>query len=359
MKTIPIKSFLQAYFKFIKKFLPEQKADIRLGLDLGTREYKLVEVRLEGKDVHLVNCIVRNYNETNFAATVQPALDQIQSSSRFFSTAINGKGTLVRFLDFPQMTAREFGQSFAIEEDKYFPFPADEIYTDFQILEENSKSKTMSVIIAAAKKEIVDKKLEMLKPLTKPVGFMALHSIALTHAVDALGLNQEMPAEGGVALLDIGQTVSTLIIFAEGVPRFTRDIYIGGQDMTRRVGNAMSLSVEEAENLKCHPGERLQEVSQAVEAVVQSLIQELRLSFEYFATEKRTEVVKLYLTGGAAAMAGMEDIFKKNLETPVERWNILSSKNLKYDKERFADIMPHEAKLGAAFGLALYQYGKH
>ena len=188
---------------------------------------------------------------------------------------------------------------------------------------------------------------------------MALHSIALTHAVDALGLNQQMPAEGGVALLDIGQTVSTLIIFADHVPRFTRDIYIGGQDMTRRVSNALGLSVDEAENLKCHPGERLKEVSQAVESVILSLIQELRLSFDYFATEKRTDVVKLYLTGGASVMAGLEDIFKKNLETPAERWNILSSVNLKYDKERFADIAAHEAKLGAAFGLALYQYGEH
>ena len=86
-----------------------------------------------------------------------------------------------------------------------------------------------------------------------------------------------------------------------------------------------------------------------------NMIQELRLSMDYFATEKNQEIEKLLLTGGTSMFEDIVENFEKNLEIKVRKWNPLLALNMGPNVSS-ENIDKNSLKLGVALGLALYHY---
>ena len=105
-----------------------------------------------------------------------------------------GKGTLIRYIDMPRMSLEDLKSSFDIEADKYFPFAQNQIYTDCFILDAKEKSKNMSVMAAAAKRELIDRRIKLLEELGMPVEFVGLNPIVLANALSVLGEDITQPA---------------------------------------------------------------------------------------------------------------------------------------------------------------------
>ena len=221
------------------------------------------------------------------------------------------------------------------------------------------KEKTMVVMAAAAKRDLIDRRMKLLSELGISAEFIGLNPIVLANVLNVLGHGDEEGEEdrkdSTIALLDMGESVSSLTILGNKLPRFTRDIFVGGRDFTKSISNALAISFQDAEQLKSHPGERLEEVIHACDAAVMNMVQELRLSMDYFATEKNREINKLLLTGGASMLEGIAKVFEKNLEIKVSKWDPVAA--LKMAPGVPAEGMDKKSlKLGVAFGLALYQY---
>ena len=152
------------------------------------------------------------------AAAVCP----IPSSALF--TAVEGKGTLIRYISLPIMSVKDLKNSFSIEAEKYFPFSQDQIYTDCYVFDGGKEGDTeMNVMAAASKKELVDERMTLLKDLNLTCDFIGVAPIAVANAVNVLGTGQEIPEDKGVAVLDIGDSVSSLTIMINGSPKFSRD----------------------------------------------------------------------------------------------------------------------------------------
>jgi type IV pilus assembly protein PilM len=270
----------------------------------------------------------------------------------------------------PKMSLDDLKSSFSIEADKYFPFAQDQIYTDCCILDMNEKEKTMSVMAAATKKELIDRRTKLLSELGMPVEFIGLNPIALANILNVLNLENEddektkgnehkegksKAKSSVIALLDMGESVSSLTILVNNLPRFTRDIFIGGRDFTKSISSALGASFKEAEELKRNPGKKINEIHGACETIIMNMTQELRLSMDYFATEKNHEIDKLLLTGGTSLLEGLVESFEKNLELEVSLWNPLSALQMSPDVSK-ENMDKNALKLGVALGLALYHY---
>ncbi len=347
---------LVSYFKFVKRFLPVSSETTSIGLDIGAGECKLVELRSVDGNFELVNWAIEPVLNADVNGTIQKMLQKLGSSTSSIYTAVFGKGTLIRYLDLPKMTSGDLKKSFSIEADKYFPFAQDQIYTDCYVLNPKSSDKKISVIAAAAKKEIIEQRVKLLTELNVTFSFIGINPVALANAFTVLGFEQPEKADAAVALLDMGDSVSSLIIFMNKSPLFTRDIYLGGRDFTKRISNTLGVSIEEAERLKKDPGDKKEEILKAGEAAVMNIIQELRLSFDYFATEKNCEIGTLFLTGGASSLDGLTESFERNLEIKVKRWNPVTSLKLAKNSSVEEDMKKKFLKLGVAIGLALYEY---
>jgi len=352
-------NLLHKYFATIKKFLPDDQMGSAVGLDIGASECKLVELVKNGKKIELISWAVEPIHNGDIKLAVQKILRVVSFPCKTLYTSVFGKGTLIRYIDMPRMSLDDLKSSFDIESDKYFPFAQDQIYTDCFILNANEGGKNMSVMAAASKRELVDRRMKLLNELGMTVEFIGLNPIILVNTLNVLAFGDEdsdksKEKETAVAFLDMGESVSSLTILVDRLPRFTRDIFIGGRDFTKSISNAMGMDFQDAEKLKSQPGERLEEFLRACDTVVMNMIQELRLSIDYFATEKNCEISRLMLTGGGSMLEGVAELFEKHLEVSVSQWNPLSKLEISSEVSS-EEIEKKSMKLGVAIGLALYQ----
>lgn len=355
-----MKELLEKYFVTIKRFIPEQETRPVVGLDIGTHSCRMVELKRKGNSFELLRWAAEPILHGNLKQAVKAVLAKTSQPTVSPVTAIFGKGTLIRYIEMPKMSFEDIKKSFAFEADKYFPFPPDQIYTDCYVME--TKDNKMSVLVAAAKKELIDQRISFLTDLGLQADLITLNSIAVANVCCKLGcfeqavLPEQKPSlenrPPATAVLDVGEVVSNLTIIVGTQPRFTRDIFIGGQEFTKSIVNALGVTFEEAEKIKCSPQEKAAEVLGACESTILNLLSEVRLSFDYFVTEKNVTMSQLLITGGASMLEGLPDAFSKNLEMPAKQWNPFESVKLA-EGVSLEGIQKDAGKLVTALGLAL------
>jgi type IV pilus assembly protein PilM len=347
---------LKNYFDLIKKFIPESAPGTSVGIDIGSSECKLVEISFASGEFELLNMATEPLLNGDASAPIKKLLEKLETPPKRIYTSVSGKGTLVRFIDLPRMSREELSNSFSLEADKYFPFSLDHIYTDCYITDPQGKNKQMKVIAVAAKKELVDDRLKLVQNCGVNADFIGINSLAVANAFNVLGPGEECPPDAvNIAILDIGDSLSNLTIMDQKMPCFSRDIFIGAREFTKNISNAFKVSSNEAEMFKLQPGEKLEEVHTAIEYAVLNLVKEIRLSFDYFATEYNKEVKVLLLTGGGAMLTGLDKTMGNMLEIKVLNWNpLLALKPSPNVQNEY--IRQNGTRFGVALGLALYDY---
>ncbi|MCA9407876.1 MAG: type IV pilus assembly protein PilM [Candidatus Omnitrophica bacterium] len=345
---------LTSYFSFVRNLIYKQEEGCSVGIDLGTNECKLIELAKNGEDYLVVNAAVVPTAGEDLKPIIKKLLEHLSMPCKFLYASISGKGTLVRYINMPKMTLKDLKNSFNIEADKYFPFPQDQIYTDCFILNDSQKGNQMNVMAVAAKRELVDQRIKLLSELELPADFIGINAVANANVFHMLN-KSPVEENKAIAVLNLGQSLSSLTILEENLPKFNRDIFIGSIEITKRISNALGVSLEEAEILKQNPGERKEQISSVVESALMNIIQEIRLSFDYFSTEKNKEISAILLTGGGAKLENICPIFERNLEIKTSIWNPLSL--IKKSPGITDDfISQNGCKFGVALGLALYHY---
>lgn len=344
---------LDGYFGLIRKFIPTKAEGSAVGLDIGLNSCKMIELVKNGDDYRILNWSIQTPNGGDQISMVKRALDKVSGDPENVFTSVYGKGTLIRYIDMPRMNLEDLQNSFAIEADKYFPFTQDQIYTDCYILDPQGKSKQMKVMAAASKRELVDERLKLLSDLGVETKFIGMDSVAIANAKSVVDKASD-PNEA-VALLDLGESVSSLTIMVGDKPCFNRDIHIGGRDLTKRIANALAMEMADAEGIKCYPGDRKDEVRNVCESAISNLVQEVRLSFDYFSTEHNHDIKHVIFTGGASLLFDLKESFEKNLGVSVSVWNPFATISVS-DQISKEELTKNSNRLGVALGLALYQY---
>lgn len=321
-----------------------------VGIDIGTSSIKAVVIASAGPHLELTSWAVEPIMNGNVKAALEQILLKTQQAGAVPVTAVSGKGTLIRYVDLPRMPLEDLRKSFAYDMDKYFPFDPQSIYTDCFILDQNAKDKRMPVLVAAVKKELIDERMKLFKEAGTELSHITINSIATANAFERLGAPL-LKTDNAKAVLDIGGSVSTLLVIKDRSPRFTRDIFIGSQEMTRQIANNLGIDAAQAERLKCVPGGREKDVLEACDAALNHLSGELRLSLDYFMTEKNVQIDEFFLVGGGSMLSGIESFFEKNLGMSVRRWDPLAGLGVK--TQGGGDLRAFSSQLCVAVGLGL------
>jgi type IV pilus assembly protein PilM len=126
-----------------------------------------------------------------------------------------------------------------------------------------------------------------------------------------------------VCLVDIGASFTKVVISFGGYPYITRNIGLGGINITEHLQKEFMLSFEEAERLKL--GEEIREISyekafDVVKGVLRRIFTEVVWTLDNFKERFNLEVNSVYLYGGSAKLKGIEDFFKEisGLEVKAE-----------------------------------------
>ncbi|MBF0594212.1 MAG: type IV pilus assembly protein PilM [Candidatus Omnitrophica bacterium] len=353
------------YLKIIRKVFPVNAKSSVVGLDIGPSSCKAVELVCRNGGYELLRWMVEPVVGTDDKA-LSAALGKIlsafglQAKARPLITSVSGKGTLIRYVDMPKMSQMDLRRAFAIESDKYFPFPRDTVYTDCHILSTFDGNRKMSVLVAAVKKDLVESRMKVLKEAGLDSSTVTLNPVAVANAFatfppDGFLGGAEAQSFKACAVVDIGETGTNLMIIFAGSPRFNRDIFIGAQEIYKRAANLLGVPQDEVRGLLAYGKPVNETLQKGVSAVMADLISEIRLSFDYFITEKNLAVTQIFLTGDGACIAGVEPAFRQGIDIPVAVWD-------PFEKMAAASpavkegLKPHGSSLIGALGMALNEY---
>jgi len=346
-----IKEMFDAYLAGVERLVARRPQVSVLGIDIGTSAIKAVVIAPDGGVPELTAWAIERIDGNDPKTALGKVLARIKPSNEVIVTSVSGKGSLIRYIDMPRMPLEDLRKAFVFDLDKYFPFDPRSIYTDCFILDQKSKDKRMPVLVAAVKKEIVDERVALFKQAGVELAKVTINSIAIANAFERLPPASPQ-AVNAKAVLDIGGTVCNLLVMKGQVPCFTRDIFIGSQEMTRQIANVLAIDAARAEELKCSQAERSAEVASACEAVVGQLVSEIRLSLDYFMTEKNIQIDEFFLLGGGSLFKGIDSIFEKNLSIPAKIWDPLAGVRLGPSVEG-PGIHASSSQMGVAIGLGL------
>ena len=322
-----------------------------LGIDIGSSSIKVVRLEVSKETFKVLSFAVEKIQDKNYREALSRALAKAKVAAGGFAViSVSGQGTISRYVELPLMNKSELESSMKFEIEKYVPFPLAEVATTYTVVEEMRDKAKMTILIAAAKNDLVQKKCALMNGVNVNVRVVDLDCLALANFATQVIFAKEK--KYCVCVIQMGRTVCHINILVDGVPQLSRDIFIGGDDITKKISEALDLSYPEAEKLKNTPGTRQGEVLHIAEAVLNSLAEEIRISLDYFEARTNRAVDKIFMCGGLSRLAGLGDFLNHILSVDVkvldftDKLILDSSLNQEEFKEN-SDLLP------VALGLAL------
>jgi len=305
-----------------------------IGLDIGTSGVRAAEVSLRKGvrtlerfgQIALPQGAVRD-GEVVDPAAVALALKSLWANAKFSSKrvilGVANQKVIVRQATLPALPLAELRRSLPFQVQDLIPFPVVDAVLDFHPLdhvEGPDGARMVRGLLVAASREMVTNLISAvqragLTPVMVDLnGFAALRSLARP---DDLGMGA-----GVEALIDVGSSVTNIVVHQGGVPRFVRILRMGGQDITDAVVTRVGIPQAQAEAIKQTGGQPddAPAAAGALEVATAAFVEEIRQSLNYYlSSEGSTPVDRLLLTGGGARLAGLVERVHGATGVPVQR----------------------------------------
>jgi type IV pilus assembly protein PilM len=252
-------------------------------------------------------------------------------------TAVGGRDVIVKKISMDRMGESEAREVIRWEAEQHVPFDMDNVELDFQILDPEGEGLQMTVLLVAAKRELVDHKVALLADVGLQSSIIDVDAFALHNAFE---LSHPDAMTGIVGLVNIGHEVTNINVLDEGVPILTRDITVGTRRFREDLQRERGLGVDEADQLI-----QGYDRSPHLDAVIESRGEEIAVGVEraaaFLASSARTGQLRaVYTCGGGARIPGLNEALANRLRIRVEQANPLA--NLKVRDGAFGSLVTDE-----------------
>ncbi len=227
--------------------------------------------------------------------------------------------TFSRTFTIPASAEKTLKDAVAIEVGQYIPLPLSLLYVDYEIIERNST--TLTVIMSAVPKRIVDNAVAACENAGLIVNM-------IEPAINAVARVLKSTEEGYLptVIVDIG-AANTDIAVLDGSVRITGGISTGGNTFTLDIAKKLSVTLENAHQLKVlnglAPGARQEKITAALRPSLRSIITETRKVIRYYnerlSNDRRLEQV--LVVGSGSNVPGIGEYFTNELVMPARTAN--------------------------------------
>jgi type IV pilus assembly protein PilM len=338
-----------------------------IGLDIGSNAVKMVEIDRSKRryDLQFVGVapipdgaiVEKSLKKPDQVSRAIKALHSYTSSrSKQVAVSVSGKSVIVKQVAMTSMTDAQLEKQIQIEAEPYIPFDIKDVNLDFFIMgDKPEKEGSMDVVLVAAKKDYMTEYLELLRSCgltpvvvdVDPFALEVMYEYCYTHVQEEI-----------VALINVGASTININILQGGACKYTRDLPIGGDSITREIMRFFDVPYEHAENIK--RGARLGKISprnlrKIFQRTTEYFVSEIQKILDFFAQNISYDPIqKVFLCGGASRTYGLSSAIESELNVPVEIINPF--KNLLTVNEKAFDINYLEEvgpQMAVAVGLAL------
>ena len=233
--------------------------------------------------------------------------------------AVGGREVIIKKIAMDRMKEAEAREVIRWEAEQHVPFDMDNVEIDFQILDPEGDGLQMTVLLVAAKRELVEHKVALLADVGLQPSVIDIDAFALHNAFE---VNYPEAMRGVVGLVNIGHETTNINILDEGVPVLTRDIPIGTRRFKEDLQRERGLSADEADRL-LQGGEE----SSALDPLLESRGEELAVGIEraaaflQSASRSAGGISRIFTTGGGARIPRLNKVLSDRLRIPVQLAN--------------------------------------
>src|SRR5438045_1289255 len=334
-----------------------------VGLDIGSGLVKVAVIDHSKKEPELVKVAVvplladaivegEVMDPGIVAEAIQGALSSADVKGKQVVTAVGGRDVIIKKIQIERVKEQQARELMRWEAEQHVPFDMESVELGFQILDPDGSGVEMTVLLVAAKRELIESKMRILTdagldPAAVDVDAFALHN--------AFEMNYPEAMQGVVALVNIGHEVTNINILDDGVPILTRDITVGTRRFREDLQRERGLSADEDQQL-------LQgcDRSAHLDAVIESRGEEIAVGIEraaaFLAQNSRIRQMRaIYTCGGGSRIPGLNEFLATRLHLGVQQANPLA--NLKVRDGALASLVTDEIAplLMPPIGLALRQ----
>jgi type IV pilus assembly protein PilM len=309
------------------------KKDDLIGLDIGSRTIKLGEVT-EKKGQRILkrfgmanlpqNAIVEGrIKEPEIVAdTIKGLVADLKTREQNVAISISGYSVIIKKIVVNKMTDEELHENIQYEAEQYIPFDVQDVNIDFHILgDHEANPNQMNVMLVAAKEDVINEYIDIVELAGLNPCVLDVDVFVLERVFEDSYLQEEK----SIALVDIGANKLNVNIVKNNVSAFTRDVAIGGEEITREIATQVACTFEEAEEIKLGkasdkiPQKDLQDI---VVTFVANWCSEIRRVMDfYYSTYPDESIERILLSGGASQTPGFVKQLADETSAQVEMFD--------------------------------------
>lgn len=340
-----------------------------VGVDIGTASIKVCQVKETRKGLGLVRLgyaplgpqVIVDGQVMDAGAvieTLQKVFHDAKIRQKECALSVSGQSVIIRKITVPMMTEAELEEQIQWEAEQHIPFDIKDVHVDYQVLRRRAEASQMDLLLVAAKRDQIEEYAQLarnakLKPMVCDIDAFTVQNL--------FEYSRALPVDQTIALINVGASLSSLNIIANGVSAFTREIANGGNVITEEIQKQLNVPHDQAEAYKCggsgdpNPAGMIpQQVVQVIEAVSDTIAAEIQRSLDFFmATSGEGEIARIYVTGGSANLAALARAIERRARVSVETWSPVEKLSIEAKEVDPVLLQTRAAQLSVALGLSL------
>ncbi|MEW6556512.1 MAG: type IV pilus assembly protein PilM [Elusimicrobiota bacterium] len=345
---------IQIAEKLKKIKLPFAKPREVVGVDIGNYSVKLVQLKFANGKWTLdkyASALTTNPEQAETTPlekkqltvnAIKQIIAEQKITAKDAATSVSGNSVIVRYVKFPKLTSEQLSKTIQFEAEPFIPFPINDVNISFQILGDivEEGATKMETILVAAKKEIIQNKIDILQEAGLRPIVVDVDSFAIENALAVNATDEEL--QSTYLVINCGTSTTNISIIENGTSRVIRDIFIASSSFSKAIQRNLQIDWKQSEDKKLKfgilvtPDEKEKALSNGNDEVLQlstillsparELMAECQRSIDFYQTQSITEKIinKIYLCGAGALLKGLDKYIESQAKLPVEIFNPFS-----------------------------------
>jgi Tfp pilus assembly PilM family ATPase len=293
--------------------------DSVLGLDIGHHSAKAVRAVMRHSRMEITHADTLRLppDVTDPAQVIAPWLNSLGFQKLRTVVGVQGSSVMFQPFSLPPEDPRSMSQAVTVEIARYNEVASESMVYDFLPLAENEDGKAL--LLAMARPNVLDKVLDLPKRMGLTVIDLIPMSVAVVNALHAsIG-----PMESPCVFVDVGHTVSEVLVANKEGILFARSFMSGGAMFTDAVAAATDQPSRHAEETKVTQGSMDggdKVVSQALHEAADQWLAELETCLSVYSTSyqaDRYRPTRMVVSGGASELKGFTQYVRGRLGIDV------------------------------------------
>jgi len=290
---------------------------------------------------------------------IRRAINRSGTKTRFAAAAVSGSSVITKLIPMLASDANDEGLDDLVQSEagQYIPYPLEEVSLDFEVVGPVKDNPEMvNVLLAASRTENVEARAAALEVGGLEARVIDVEAFAMENAFQLVSEQLSVPRDGLVAVVDIGATMTTLIVLKNQRAVYTREQVFGGKQLTDEVMRRYGLTYEEAGLAKRQGGLPESYEIEVLEPFKEAMVQQIsRLLQFFYAGSEYSRVDQLVLAGGCASIPGVSEMVQEQMGVPAIIANPLAGMSLS-SRVQAHSLAQDAPALMIACGLALRSF---